>query len=187
MTTTMSQLDPGELTVLTAVDQLNREKRTTNNSQVASCAHVSRSYAARATRRLSGRRLITNTATGAAYHWRMTAAGRELLAGGHADEPGDVIPEILTAYFERKRFPGDPKQVPVITEVWGNGVPWEKVTPATATYANIRVLRRRGARSLGIQAYGSVPADFTVDELLRTADQPLLGGAVIGSRTWKAR
>jgi hypothetical protein len=184
-TTTKDQLDTGQLSVLSAVSQLNGERRTTNNSQVANRARVSRTYAGKTVRFLAGRRLITDTATGSAPHWRMTAAGKALLAGGQASEPTG-IPAMLIAYFERKHFEG-PRQTPMITEIWGNGTPWQGVSPTEATYTNIRALKRAGAKSLGIVAYGSLPADFTVAELLDEADKPLLGGAIIGSRTWKAR
>jgi hypothetical protein len=165
MTATTPRLSPDEFAVLTAVDELNRQRRTTNNSQIASCARVSRTSVRGITVTLRSRKLIVDTGPGGAYHWRMTPAGLALL-GGDAPRPGDdLVPAKVTAYFERKRE-GGPAQVPVIVEIWGNGSPWQDVSPVRATLGNIRELDRAGARSVAIVAYGSGPADFTTRELL---------------------
>jgi hypothetical protein len=102
------------------------------------------------------------------------------------------IPEDIAKYFERKRqMTGNPRerrQVPMIVEVhWRGGGPFEAIDPVPATWTAIRELATQGAYTVACQGYGSLPADFPVEPLLRQASLPLLGGSVIGSRRSAAR
>jgi predicted transcriptional regulator len=58
--------------VFETIEYLNRQNRTTNNSQIASASGVSRNRVAQVTRMLRQRRWIKDTSKGAAYHWRTT-------------------------------------------------------------------------------------------------------------------
>jgi hypothetical protein len=100
------------------------------------------------------------------------------------------VPGAIAHYFERKRAMGKPTawQMPMITQVFISGPgSWKGIAPVAATYTTIRTLARAGAEVVACQAYGSAPADFPVTPLLAEASRPLLGGALIGSRTWGDR
>lgn len=96
---------------------------------------------------------------------------------------GEVPPEIA-AHFEHKReCAGSPRrEVPMIVEIFTAGEGWTKVSPLMATFTNIRTLPKT-VLTVACQAYGSPVADFPVEPMLRRASLPLLGGAVIGSKT----
>jgi hypothetical protein len=98
------------------------------------------------------------------------------------------VPGAIAHYFERKRAMGKPTawQMPMITQVFRCGK-WEDVTPVPATFTEIRALLRTLAEVVACRAYGSAPADFPIAPLLAEASRPLLGGALIGSRTWGDR
>lgn len=85
-----SQLSADELDVLNTIQILNGQGRTTNNSQIASNSVVSRTAVAAITSSLRGWKLITDVSKGSAYHWRVTAAGRQLILDG---ETGDESPK----------------------------------------------------------------------------------------------
>lgn len=102
-------------------------------------------------------------------------------------EKDPAIPAEVTEYFEGRRFPDDPAEVPQITSVFRPDEGWSPVAETKpATLGRMRMLRRQGVTAVAIGAYGR-QADFPVESLLRRTHQPLVGGAVIGSRTWKAR
>jgi hypothetical protein len=63
---------PEARNVYTAIEVLNKQGRTTNNSQIAYVVGISRSKVAEVTRILRQRHYIKNTGKGAAYHWRTT-------------------------------------------------------------------------------------------------------------------
>jgi hypothetical protein len=95
------------------------------------------------------------------------------------DTVGEV-PSAIAAHFERKRATGEPRQMPMITQVYRDGTPWEDTEPVPATFTQIRHLARKGVTSVAVQAYGSAHADFPVEPMLREASFPLLGGSLIG-------
>lgn len=66
-------LTDDENLVYAAIRQLARDRRTGNNSQVASYSGLSRTAVGGITQELRRRGFITNTGKGAAYHWRVTA------------------------------------------------------------------------------------------------------------------
>ena len=66
-------LTDDETAVYAAIRELARQRRTGNNSQIASYARLSRTAVARITRGLLARGFIRNVSKGAAYHWRVTA------------------------------------------------------------------------------------------------------------------
>ena len=74
-------LDRDERTVYNAIVALNRQHRTTNNSQVASECGLSRAKVAEVTTHLHARGYIRNVSMGAAYHWRVTAKAAPTVIG----------------------------------------------------------------------------------------------------------
>lgn len=62
-----------ETMVYEVIRQLAAQKRTGNNSQIASATGFSRAMVGSLTTGLRMRGFITNVSKGAAYHWRVTA------------------------------------------------------------------------------------------------------------------
>jgi hypothetical protein len=77
-------LDADEFRVYRAVVTLNGQGRTTNNSQVAAEAGLSRAAAGALAARMERRGFIRDAGKGAAYHWRLTGkhGQREPAASG---------------------------------------------------------------------------------------------------------
>jgi hypothetical protein len=65
-------LDDQERSVYLAVGELNRASRTTNNSQVATAAGISRTAVTGVCHHLKARGFLRDASKGAAYHWRTT-------------------------------------------------------------------------------------------------------------------
>jgi Fic family protein len=66
-------LDNQEMQVYKAVEWLNKQGQTTNNSQVAAAAGISRATVRFITAHLRARGFLRDISKGAAYHWRTTA------------------------------------------------------------------------------------------------------------------
>ena len=66
-------LDAREIRVWTAVKRLNGQGRTTNSSQLATAARLSRDAATFTASHLKARGYLRDAGKGAAYHWRTTA------------------------------------------------------------------------------------------------------------------
>jgi hypothetical protein len=66
-------LDAREMRVWKAVQRLNGQGRTTNSSQVATAARLSRNAVAFTASHLAARGYLRDVGKGAAYHWRITA------------------------------------------------------------------------------------------------------------------
>jgi hypothetical protein len=98
------------------------------------------------------------------------------------------IPAVVASYFASadelamEVGPAGRVQFPQVTKVllsWG----WHTLPePYWATRKIASWLKGQGIGNVVISAYGR-DADFTVAELRRGADAPLLGGSLIGSRT----
>lgn len=69
-------LSSDEAEVLRWVASLNADRRTTNNSQLASHTSMPRSRIAAITMTLKRRGYIRDAGKGAAYHWRLTDKGK---------------------------------------------------------------------------------------------------------------
>jgi len=65
-------LDSREMRVYQAVRQLNADRRTTNNSQIARITRDSTTAVGQVTQRLRRRGYLRDISKGAAYHWRLT-------------------------------------------------------------------------------------------------------------------
>src|SRR6266576_3677484 len=65
-------LTDDELKIVYAIDQLRRENRTGNNSQIASYSHLNRTAVGWLTEALSARGFIKDTGKGNAHHWQTT-------------------------------------------------------------------------------------------------------------------
>lgn len=185
MSGTKTQLDPEELTILAAVRGLNLAGRTTNNSQVASESRLNRTRVATVTTRLSSFRLIENTATGNAYHWQVTPAGRDCLAEQElppASTSHSEIPEVIQKHFDRKLLPGDKRPALRVAQTFSSRAGWlDTSMTQVPTYTVIRELSARGVTSIGVQAQGAdAIADFPIEPLLAETSRPLLGGGLIG-------
>lgn len=103
-------------------------------------------------------------------------------------DPGYRVPQPLKDYFAADAaYHTLAPKTPQVTSAFipGQGwIPLEFTVPAVPRY--LRIIQRLGATSVAVSAYGRVP-DFTIDELLKVDRTPLLGGALIGSRTWPAK
>ena len=66
-------LDAREMRVWNAVKRLNGQGRTTNSSQLATAARLSRNAATFTATHLKARGYLRDAGKGAAYHWRTTA------------------------------------------------------------------------------------------------------------------
>jgi hypothetical protein len=112
------------------------------------------------------------------YSSRVPDAARRYFAErGVSGHP--VITSIFWEEAQRERQPGSFAGPHM--KGW-RPAPWSR---KIVSISALRKLRAGGASSVALSA-GGRQADFTIAELLRVGQRPLLGGSIIGSRTWKA-
>lgn len=98
-------------------------------------------------------------------------------------DPAFRVPQLIKDYFADDASRAVFRQTPQITSAFIPGTGWVAlVRPVPAVFRYLRIIKRAGATSIGVTAYNRTP-DFTIDELLKVNRAPLLGGALIGSKT----
>lgn len=99
-----------------------------------------------------------------------------------------TTPDVVHEYFKARGVEHSTYQThPLITEYFIPGKGWVRETGRQrVSYSKIRKLKKLGATTVQITAGGRSP-DFSVAEILRKTRHPLLGGSLIGSRTWPAK
>lgn len=177
------EFDANDAKVFGAIKDLNEDRRTTNNSQIASATGLSRTMVGSVTNHLRARGFIKNVSKGAAYHWRLT--GKKPGAPA-ARSVSRETPQVILAHFDRKLLPGDPRQPIVISDSFIPGKGWIVEDDLPVTYAEIRRLAAEGVDTIAVRGYGVV-ADFPIKPILDEASRPLLGGSLIGGTRRSAR
>lgn len=88
------------------------------------------------------------------------------------------VPAKIAEYFGCGTLPPYDEH-PTIAQVFAPGRGWKTYSGTKrVSFSWIRKLRREGVTSIAIRYHGRV-ADFTVDEIIRYANRPLLGGSLI--------
>jgi hypothetical protein len=97
------------------------------------------------------------------------------------------VPPVATEYFAQYEADQDAREHPIIGQVFYPERGWRRqVFKKRVSRSWLLKLRSDGATAVMLSAYGH-DVDFTIAELTKVDRRPLLGGALIGSRTWPAR
>jgi hypothetical protein len=88
------------------------------------------------------------------------------------------VPARIAEYFGCGTLPGAAEH-PVIGQIFRPEVGWRRYTfRKRVSLSWLRKLRAQGVTSVAIDYHGR-RADFTIDEVVRYANRPLLGGRLI--------